>query len=175
MEQPNQNPTLPAYSINRATIYVAIIFFIVGIGAWCYSGVTLKDVYDRIDIFLNSQRIVAVGVIILIAVAVAHAILHSIKRKVELSDTKSTIFDIHTWFTSTFLAIGTGFTIYTSLKVFNGLLGEKVANVQFLCNTADSLVFWPFMAISIIAIIYCIIRIGSMAAEIIELCKKYMK
>ena len=162
------------YTIPRGTFYVALIILGVGIFALIYSGTTLEDVYNRINLILNSKRTYFIGALILILLAIVHAILASLKRNIDVFDKKS-IIDIGTWLNSTFLAIGTGFIICTSLKVFNSLLGEKVANVQFLLNPTDGFVSWPFMVITFIAVIYCIIRIGIMTSEVLSLCKGFMK
>jgi hypothetical protein len=162
------------YTISKGIFYFAAIIIVAGIIALIYSGTTLEDTYKQIDFVLNDKRTYFIGSLILIVLAIVHALLTSLRRNIDVFDKKSVI-DLGTWFGSIFFAIGTGFIICSSLKVFNSLLGEKVAGVQFLLHPEDGFISWPFMVITLLTVVYCIIRIGIMTSEVVSLCKGFIQ
>jgi len=160
------------YKIPHWIFYAGILVFGTGILlCMCYRP-TLTDIHKYISSILNSEKVIAILIIVLVFVGIVHAILHSWKKNID-SFGKKSVMDFYIWITSTMTVIGTGFLAYTSLKIFNGLLGEKVANIQFLFSNEDPLILWPFMIITFVAVIYCAIKIGSMIGEIIDMCKVF--
>src|ERR1700752_809903 len=161
------------YKVPSWLIYGSLILVVAGIASMIYFDITLISIHGRINKGLESIRMCSIGLLILLVISVAHSMCPSYKKNVDYSG-KHSIFDFLSWLTSIFLAIGTGFIVYTSLKLFNALLGEKVAGIQFLLHQEDGFVSWPFMAVTLICVIFCVIRIGSMISEIISLCKEFL-
>ena len=160
------------YKIPRAPYYVAILFIAIGIFGFFYKGLTLLDIHIFLCDKIKDDKIISGSILILVIIGLAHAILNRLKKSIDFYGKKDAL-DFYIWLSSLTSVIGTGFLAYSSLKIFCGLLGEKLTGIPFICQGNDGLISYSFIAITLAIIFFCAIKIGSMVGNIVELCKTF--
>jgi hypothetical protein len=160
------------YKISKALIIGGGVFAIGVLLMAFFGDMTFTELYMGLSTFIGSDKAVFFMIILLSLIAITHSVFRSLRLNIDEYDSNS-IFSLNIWIISIFTLLGIGFMGYSALKVFCGLLGEKVCKIPFLVKP-DDLTLWPFMALSIFIIVYCGIRVGIFIGEIVTAVKSFL-
>ena len=169
----NLNTKPKEYKIPKSVFVISIAAIVFGLICIYVKGITLTQVYNRINSVINSDSAIFSAVLILAIICVIHSILLTLRTNIDKYG-KQEILSLDIWAISFLTGYGSGFMGYNALKVLSGILGESTAGIKIFVP-GSSITLWPFAVLSVLIIIYCAIKIGSIISETVTLCKSFIK